>query len=196
LPSAQKTIRSISHNANLLVPIAPLDWQDIVLTNDEINITPSSNSDEQYTDPAFTMDSSSHEPHFIVQKELHDLVRDLRLSKQQAELLGSRLKEWNLLAELNRNYYFSQKKYKIFWILQDGLCACTDIDGLMQELNIEHSLSEWRLFINASKFSLKAVLLHNGNFKLSISVAYSVTMKENYENMCLILEKINYKQYK
>ena len=31
--------------------------------------------------------------------ELNDLVRDLKLTKEQSELLSSRLKQWNLLEE-------------------------------------------------------------------------------------------------
>ena len=41
--------------------------------------------------------SSSNEPHLLTQGDLNDIVHDLNLSKKQAELLGSRLKGWNLL---------------------------------------------------------------------------------------------------
>ena len=47
--------------------------------------------------------------------------------------------------------------------MERGLVACTDIDGLMQTLNINHIPLDWRLFIDSSKLSLKAVILHNGN---------------------------------
>ena len=33
------------------------------------------------------------------QEELNDLIRDLDLAKSKAELLGSRLQQWNLLKE-------------------------------------------------------------------------------------------------
>lgn len=36
-------------------------------------------------------------PHLLGQDELNDLVRDLELTKKKAELLGSRLQEWNFL---------------------------------------------------------------------------------------------------
>ena len=42
-------------------------------------------------------DSDIEKPHFINQVKLDDLARDLSLSKEKSELLGSRLKEWNLL---------------------------------------------------------------------------------------------------
>lgn len=80
--------------------------------------------------------------------------------------------------------------------MKHSLCACTDIDGLLQELDIKHSSCEWSLFINSSKYSLKAILLHNGNLELSIPVANLVTMKEVYENIRLLLDKINFNRYK
>ena len=50
-------------------------------------------------DPTFTGASSSNEPHLLTQGDLNDIVRDLNLSKKQAELLGSRLKCPNLLRQ-------------------------------------------------------------------------------------------------
>lgn len=35
--------------------------------------------------------------HRLSQAELNDLIRDLDLSKEKAEILGSRLQQWNLL---------------------------------------------------------------------------------------------------
>ena len=42
--------------------------------------------------------STSAEPHLITQMELNDLIRDLDLPKNKAEVLGSRLKQWSRLA--------------------------------------------------------------------------------------------------
>src|SRR5206468_11639960 len=42
---------------------------------------------------------ASKEPHLITQEEVNDLIRDLSLTKGNAKVLGSRLKEWNLLAD-------------------------------------------------------------------------------------------------
>jgi len=52
---------------------------------------------EEQDDATFETSTSSCEPHLLTQGELNDLVRDLKLSKKQAELLGSRLRGWNLL---------------------------------------------------------------------------------------------------
>ncbi|GFW21037.1 uncharacterized protein TNCV_2702771 [Trichonephila clavipes] len=51
---------------------------------------------------------------------------------------------------------------------------------------------EWRLFIDSSKRSLKAVLLHNGNRYASVPVGHSVHLKECYGNLDFILNKLSY----
>jgi len=79
-----------------------------------------------------------------------------------------------------------------FFKIERGLVACTDIDGLMQTLNINHNPLDWRHFIDSSKLSLKAVLLHNSNTLPSIPVGHSVHNKESYENMKILMETINY----
>jgi hypothetical protein len=65
----------------------------------------------------------------------------------------------------------------------------------MTALNINHKPEDWRLFIDLSKSSLKAVLLHNGNVLPSIPAGYAVNMKESYDNMELLLNCVNYKKY-
>jgi len=61
----------------------------------------------------------------------------------------------------------------------------------MHTLNINHIPLDWQLFIDSSKLSLKAVLLHNGNTLSSIPVGHSVHSKESYENMKILTEAIN-----
>ncbi|GBP18527.1 hypothetical protein EVAR_12988_1 [Eumeta japonica] len=65
----------------------------------------------------------------------------------------------------------------------------------MTELKFEYKTSDWRLFIDSSKVSLKAVLLHNGNKYPSVPVAHATEIKESYENMKSLLEHIKYNQY-
>ena len=78
--------------------------------------------------------------------------------------------------------------------MERGLVACTDIDGLMQTLNINHNSPDWRLFIDSS-LSLKAVLLHNGNTQPSIPVGHTMHTKESYENMEILMVAINYDKF-
>ena len=65
----------------------------------------------------------------------------------------------------------------------------------MSELGCEHNHADWRLFIDSSKTSLKAVLLHNGNTKPSIPVGYSILRKETYNTMKILLDLLKYPNY-
>ena len=70
-----------------------------------------------------------------------------------------------------------------------------DIQGLIEKLGTVYNPSDWRLFIDASKSSLKAVLLHITNQFASIPLAHSTCMKESYENMKLLLGKLQYRTH-
>lgn len=63
----------------------------------------------------------------------------------------------------------------------------------MKEMGIYHYRPEaWRLFIDASKRSLKAVLLFENSSKKPVPLMFALGMKENYATMKLILERIGY----
>ena len=133
-------------------------------------------------------------PHFLSQGDLQDLSRDLNLSKEKSELLGSRLKQWNLLQKGVSISFFRKRHIDLasFFSQQDDVCYCNDIYGLMQSLDQQYEPSEWRFFIDSNKTSLKAVLLHNGNKKPSVPIAYSTKTKETYEKMKQLLACIRY----
>ncbi|QQP51270.1 Uncharacterized protein FKW44_012583, partial [Caligus rogercresseyi] len=42
---------------------------------------------------------------------------------------------------------------------------------------------EWRLFIDSSKSSLKCVILHNGNVYGAVPIGYSVSLREDYDDI-------------
>jgi len=65
----------------------------------------------------------------------------------------------------------------------------------MDAMHMRHSTEQWQLFIDASKTSLKAVLLHNGNKLPSIPVAFTPSTKEMYTTMNNILVEVDYKKY-
>jgi len=50
-----------------------------------------------------------------------------------------------------------------FLPLEDGVVFSNDVCFVMEVLGHEYNPDQWRLFIDSSKVSLKAVLLHNGN---------------------------------
>jgi hypothetical protein len=76
--------------------------------------------------------------------------------------------------------------------MERDLVDCSDIDGLMKTLNINHNPLDWRLFTDSSKLSLKAVLLHNGNTLPSIPVGHSMHNKESHKNVNILMDAINY----
>ena len=59
-------------------------------------------------------------------------------------------------------------------------------------MGIAYADSDWRLFIYSLNKSLKAVLLYNGNRVSSIPVGYSISISENYNNMIVLLDSLNY----
>jgi hypothetical protein len=148
-----------------------------------------------YTEPHVSYGRSSKpQPHILTQDELNDLACDLELSKSKTELLGSRLKQRNLLEKNARISSFRSRHQLLvsFFRKEDDLVFCYDVDGLMNALRIKHDPHEWRLFIDSLKLSLKAVLLQNENQHPSIPVGHAVHMKETYENLKQLLNKLKY----
>jgi hypothetical protein len=123
--------------------------------------------------------------------------RDLNLSKGQAETLASRLKGWNLLEKGTKICYYPQRQHEFqhLFSLQDDLVYCNDVDSALDALGQHHNSGEWRLFIDSSKLSLKAVLLHNGKGKPSIPLAFAAHVKESCDNMKFLLTMIQYEKY-
>jgi len=66
----------------------------------------------------------------------------------------------------------------------------------MEVLGHEYNPGQWRLFIDSQKVSLKVVLLHSGNRFPSVPLAHAANMKETYESMKLLLEKIKFDEFK
>jgi hypothetical protein len=62
-----------------------------------VKVTDSKKGTMLTANPTFDAGCSSSEPHFLTQGDLNELVRDLNVFKKLAELLGSRLKVWNIL---------------------------------------------------------------------------------------------------
>ena len=139
---------------------------------------------------------TSLEPHFPTKKELDDLICDLGLTKSGAELSTSRLNEWNLLGDNCNSTAYRNRHLEFSVYFDSDFCYCKDLEGLFGAVGIDHNPTQWLLFIDSSTKSLKAVLLHNGNIYPSIPLAYSLQMKEDYENVKQLLIKINYAQFK
>lgn len=142
--------------------------------------------------------------HLITQKDFNDLCRDAGMSKEVSEIVGSRLKQWNLVANdfkitAGRKRGHTVKFDAFFDLYEDDvrkIAYCVNVDELFKEMGQNHIQNEWRLFIDSSVESFKAVLLHNGNQYPSVPIVYSRNKLEDYENMKLILDLINYKEHK
>jgi hypothetical protein len=62
---------------------------------------------------------------------------------------------------------FSQENDEVF---------CCDVCSVTEAGGHQHNPTEWRLFIDSSKVSLKAVLLQNGNKFPSAPLAHAANM--------------------
>lgn len=65
----------------------------------------------------------------------------------------------------------------------------------MHAMGIHYIVDEWRLFIDGSSSSLKAVLLHISNIVPSIPVLYSTTKKEDRASLKSLIDQIKYKEF-
>jgi hypothetical protein len=65
----------------------------------------------------------------------------LNLSKKQAEVLGSRLKSWNLLHQDSEVCFYRERheKFKDFFSLKDGVLFCNDVSSVMEVLVHEYN---------------------------------------------------------
>ena len=202
-PSIPSAIRPVQHCDEIPVSVFKRPGLEPVIT-DCYQFLP--DPDPEISDDVESPDDSRDED-FIKskplqtfnQEELNDLVRDLALSKAASELLASRLHQKNLLSPLTKISYYRDREqgFLPYFAQRENCVYCCDIEGLLKKLGLKtYDADEWRLFIDSSKRSLKVVLLHNGNLFGSIPLAHSVTLRERYENIDLVLQLISYDQHK
>lgn len=183
-PDLPSSLRPIPHGEELPIPPSPVlnECEDTTESNTEIDHEEDFSEDEDAT------------PHYPTQNELNDLIRDLGLTKSKAEILSSRLKQWNLLSKSCK--ISSQRKrhepFSQYFTLTDKLCYCHNVLGLFKEIGFNYDPKDWRLFIDSSCKSLKAVLLHNGNKYPSIPIAHSTHLKEQYSSVQHLLQVLKY----
>jgi hypothetical protein len=66
----------------------------------------------------------------------------------------------------------------------------------MEELQSENTSEQWRLSIDSSKVSMKAVLLHNVNKFPSIPLVRAVHVTETFENLQILPGKKRYEKHR
>ena len=194
-PNIHSAMRPIPHSNKVSVPIfTKLPDIDEDQLRSSTSSTNSDDDDDEEQDIAHEAWNAGRVSLYS-QSELNDLIRDLNCPKQSAEVLASRLQEKHLLrAGTNVSFYRNREENLRKYFQSDGqLVYCTDDEGLLLAMGLSaYRSNDWRLFIHSSKRSLKCVLLHNGNQYESIPTGHSVTLKENYKNIKVVLERLKY----
>jgi len=83
-----------------------------------------------------------------------------------------------------------------YFTQENEIVYCNNVEGLLKKLGVfGYNPNDWRLFIDSGKRSLYCVLLHNGNAFRSIPLGHSTTLKEKYNEIKSVLEKISYYEH-
>ena len=99
-PNLRSAMRPVTYADDLPVPTPPVNKDLLSSSDEEMPSREDSAGSISLEDIESTYSGTSgNEPHWITQGDLNDLARDLYLSKQQSELLASKLKQWNLVQE-------------------------------------------------------------------------------------------------
>ena len=136
----------------------------------------------------------SSEPNRFSQDDMSDLIHNLNLSKESAELLALDLKERNFLqTKINVTFYRNREANFLPYLKQyEEIVVYNDVELLLMELGIFHyEANSWRLFIDSSKRSL----LHNTNEYASIPIGHSTTLEKKYEPVKQVFECIKCNQH-
>ena len=73
---------------------------------------------------------------------------------------------------------------------------CNNIVGLIELMGLDYDAMEWRLLIDSSCRSLKAVLLYQWNIFSSIPIGHSEQIKETHNSMDYLLSAVYYHEHK
>ena len=184
-PDLQSAMRSVEHLENLSAHKPPGQ-----------EIQSSSSADEHSSGELVEPNDPESKNKLIPfsREVLNELCRDVYLTKEKSESLASRLQERNLLEKGMKITLYRKRPEDLFalFTMKDDLCFCNDITELFEQLETQYDKTNWRLFIDTCKDSIKPVTLHNSNTLFSLPIAYSTTMKNSYENLNAILRSIQY----
>ena len=189
-PSIPSSIAPVPHSDQLPAPI-PTRCQDPVSADEST----ADKNDIKIDDYVLNFNLEEKKPYYPNQKHLNDLIRDFGLTKSNAELLTTRLKQWNLLDDTVQFTEQRHLSFSSFFTMQNAICICNNVSGFFYAIGIPCIPSEWRLFIDRSSKSLRAGLLHNGNKYPTLPLAYSVHSKETYEYVKTVLSVLKYDQH-
>ena len=130
-PNIPSAIRPVPHSDELPIPESreiDLLSSDNAESSEECSVSKSCTSRNKKFGVAT-------EPHLINECKLNDLVRDLDFPKVKAELLASRLKQWNLLQSGVKVCSFRTRQQSLaqFFSMKGKLVYCTDVGGIISD---------------------------------------------------------------
>lgn len=138
----------------------------------------------------------SKKPIPISQAAADDLVEELNLSNDQAEKFEIFLKRFlEPGVKITGLYEDPNDQFLRFFTENNGksLVYCNSIEKLMQAMNhTKYNAPEWRLHIEfPESHSVKMALFHDSPKKPTIPIAYAVPVKDLYDVMKFILQKLD-----
>jgi hypothetical protein len=147
-PNFTSASHPVVHGPELPVP-QPTEMLEDASTN---------SSDSGGDDEEFQCHTESQIPQLFTQSELNDVIRD-RIAQGKSGNLRLQVERKEFLAAGTSMHWYRrrEKEFKSYFSQDGDLAYCCNIAGLMQKFGVEYKVNEWRLFIDPSKRSLKAV---------------------------------------
>lgn len=156
----------------------------------------SSTSDDLEPKDEFAAVIDDHSPVLINQDTLDEMVRKMKLTKDNAQYLGSKLKSLNLLEDDTRFAWYRRREERFlpFFNTSFSIAYCSNVAGLLEEMRQPTAPSEWFLFLDGSISSFKAVLIKKADAKC-VPLALAKAEKETYSLLDNVLSLIKYEEY-
>ncbi|KAJ8665563.1 hypothetical protein QAD02_007225 [Eretmocerus hayati] len=127
-PNSTSSCRPLPQGPDLPIPMAPWMREDIPDGDRD-------SGNESCDFAEFSGDNPGAIPalRLFDQESLNDMVRDLGLTKEKAELFGSRLQERPMLAPGTTfcQYCYREKEFAPFFTQKNSLIYCNDVSALM-----------------------------------------------------------------
>ena len=191
-PDILSAIKPVPHGSGVPVPSPP---EKGALEEDLVGVKVEDTNIAVIYEPT----SSMTLPRPLIQSQLDNLTRDFGLSKENAQLLGSRLCESNLFFKETTFYWYRNREEMFRRLFEDdfssSLAYCNEVKGLIEALGVPYQPREWGLFIDFSSRRLKAALLHIGNKMASVPFGHAVQLTESYKNMKILIDAIKYSNH-
>ena len=127
------------------------------------------------------------------------ILKDDVCLKEASGVLASHLSEHGILDSKTKItlYRYRDEALSDYFFKEDNFVFCKNVKGLLTATGVpQYKPGEWRLFIDSSKQSLKCVLLHNASTYAGAPIGHSVTLKESYSTVKMVLQKLSYNKHK